>query len=90
MPPQRGEEGEEILPRGVVELPAVGRPVEEHVQPLLADERESPGTAAAPAAATTTGVHPLPNASYTCDKRTWASKLVFSWIQPVLAKVRAR
>lgn len=33
-------------------------------------------------------VHPRPNASYTRDEHSWASKLVFSWINPVLDKVR--
>lgn len=32
-------------------------------------------------------VHPLPNASYSCDERSWGSKLVFSWINPTLEKV---
>lgn len=33
-------------------------------------------------------MHPPPNAPYTRDDRSWASKLVFSWINPVLDKVR--
>lgn len=35
-------------------------------------------------------VHPLPNSSYTRDDRSWASKLFFSWANPVLEKVRWR
>ncbi len=33
-------------------------------------------------------VFPRPNSSYTRDDHSWASKLVFSWIDPVLDKVR--
>ena len=34
-------------------------------------------------------VHPRPNASYTRDEHSWASKIVFSWVRPVLDKVSA-
>lgn len=33
------------------------------------------------------GVHPLPNSSYTRDSHSWTSKLLFSWVDPVLEKV---
>ena len=34
-------------------------------------------------------MHPRPNASYTRDGHSWASKLVFSWVGAVLDKVRS-
>lgn len=33
-------------------------------------------------------IHPRPNSPYSCDQFSWASKLMFSWINPVLEKVR--
>lgn len=41
-----------------------------------------------PSPATPLHVYPRPNSSYTRDHHSWASKLVFSWINPVLDKVR--
>ena len=59
---------------------------EEDDQPLLPEEgRTLPGDDGGAA-----GVYPLPNASYSSDGRGWGSKLVFSWIQPVLDKVRSK
>lgn len=62
----------------------------EDIEPLLATKG---GGAAGQKAkeeeafAAATHVHPLPSASYTCSERSWASKLVFSWVNPVLKKV---
>ena len=59
---------------------------DEDAQPLLSGEgRTLPeyGEGAA-------GVYPLPSSSYSRDGRGWGSKLVFSWIQPVLEKVRSK
>lgn len=79
---------------GEVELAGVGvrgslPGDDEDAQPLLSEGRDGtvPGEGGTAGGA---GVHPLPSASYSRDGRGWGSKLVFSWIQPVLEKVRSR
>ncbi|CAM9631116.1 unnamed protein product [Ectocarpus fasciculatus] len=70
-----------------VELTGVGALAGEEGDdaPLLRDyDQATPAVGAA----TSPGVHPLPNSSYTRDSHSWASKLVFSWVDPVLEKSR--
>lgn len=62
-------------------LPGPGDVELTDVQPLLSEER-------AHAEAGGTGVYPVPSSSYSRDGRGWVSKLMFSWIDPVLGKVR--
>lgn len=63
---------------------------EEDAQPLLQEEGREDVGAAGGEDGGAAGVYPLPNASYSRDGRGWGSKLVFSWIQPVLDKVRSK
>lgn len=55
--------------------------------PLLRN-RDAALPSSEPSPAGPAHVYPRPNSSYTRDGRSWASKLVFSWIDPVLDKVR--
>lgn len=81
--------------RGVLTAEAVEADVELTTVGALAGEEDDDAPLlrnyhmATPAvgAAVSPGVHPLPNSSYTRDSHSWASKLVFSWVDPVLEKV---
>ncbi|CAB1100792.1 unnamed protein product [Ectocarpus sp. CCAP 1310/34] len=82
--------------RGVLTTEAVEADVElTGVGALLAGEEDDDAPLlrnydmATPAvgAAASPGVHPLPSSSYTRDSHSWASKLMFSWVDPVLEKL---
>lgn len=61
---------------------------EDDAQPLLAKGGAPAGEAAEEEEtfAAATLLYPLPSASYTCSEHSWVSKLVFSWVNPVLDK----
>lgn len=77
----------------------VGGESDDEVPLLLNDDRttpeqqqqqQQPFPSSSSCADVGANVHPLPNSSYSRDGRSWASKLVFSWVNPVLEKVRSR
>ncbi|CBN74323.1 similar to canalicular multispecific organic anion transporter [Ectocarpus siliculosus] len=84
MPALRGVPSTEAV-EADVELTGVGEGEEDDDAPLLRNFGMATPADGAPASP---GVHPLPNSSYTRDSHSWASKLVFSWVDPVLEKSR--
>lgn len=78
-------------PSSGAEVDAVTGEENDDVPLLLHDERRTQQESSPLSSCGLAGaadVHPLPNSSYTRDGLSWASKLVFSWINPVLDKVR--